>query len=131
MYWFYHLGSINSRNSTHPEQWERRIEKMDEVGQCAYSAGPPEDFPTDNDAQLSSHRGERQREREEKCEQTHLSVSKVKALRQHSPPDCAINPLWRLEGGRNIPPCSCYCEKETLTMVCLDYINVFGSGQQQ
>lgn len=56
----YHLGSISSRNSTHPEQWERRIEKMDKGGQCAYSAGPAEDFPTDNDAQLSFQR-ERQR----------------------------------------------------------------------
>lgn len=96
MHWFYHLGSISSSNSTHPEQWERRVEKMEEAGQCAYSAGPPEDFLTDNDAQLSSHReGETERERQEKGERTHLSVSKVKALRQHSPPDCAINPLWR------------------------------------
>lgn len=38
------------------------MRKMDEVGQCAYAAGPPEDFPADNDAQLSSHR-ERNRER--------------------------------------------------------------------
>ena len=29
---------------------------MDEVGQCAYSADPPEDFLTYNDAQLSFHR---------------------------------------------------------------------------
>ncbi len=45
---------------------------MDEVGQCAYSAGPPEDFPTDNDAQLSAHR-ERERERDREKERKRVS----------------------------------------------------------
>ncbi len=52
--------------ATHWEQWEgRKAEKMDEVGQCAYSAGPPEVFLTDNDAQLSSRR-ERDKEEDRK-----------------------------------------------------------------
>lgn len=81
---------------------------------------------------LSFHTTER--ERQGKGERTHLSVSKVKPAIHRSPPDCAINPIWQLVGGRNIQPCGCYSEKETLkktlAVVCLDFINVFGSGQQ-
>lgn len=43
------------------------------------------------------------RVKEEKGERSHLSVSKVKPLRQHSPPHCAINLLWR-----KVQPFSCF-----------------------
>lgn len=59
--------------------------QQDGVVLLADSAHPVENTLIDNDAQRSSHSG---RQTENKNERAHLSVSKVKAAKQPSPPVC-------------------------------------------
>ena len=83
--------------------------KMDEVGPCAYSAGPPEEQIMMRGRGRGGGAGEG----------IHLSVSKGSSLIQ----TVQLTHCGGWRGGTQ--PCGYLSEKETL-VVCLDCFNVFG-----